>query len=99
LQGGGGGGIEARGTLSLQNSYLMNNFAQGEDGGGGLALFSEATQNTLLENTVKRPAVQRGLAVGKDFSSDPATLSPEETERRAKLLYNQRARPTPQKHG
>jgi len=42
-----------------------------------------------------RPAVQRGLAVGKDFGADAATLSPEEAERRAKLLYNQRARPVP----
>ncbi len=42
-----------------------------------------------------RPAVQRGLAVGKDLSTDPATLSAQEQERRAKLLYNQRARPVP----
>lgn len=50
-----------------------------------------------FEDLGQRPALQRGLAVGKDFSNDPATLSPEETERRAKLLYNQRARPTPVK--
>jgi GST-like protein len=42
-----------------------------------------------------RPAVQRGMAVGADLSQDPATLPPEERERRAKLLYNQRARPAP----
>jgi len=42
-----------------------------------------------------RPAVQRGLAAGKEFSSDPATLTPEEKERLAKLLFNQRARPVP----
>ena len=42
-----------------------------------------------------RPAVQRGLAVGSDLSGDPSKLSPEEQERRAKLLYNQRARPVP----
>jgi len=40
-----------------------------------------------------RPAVQRGLAVGKDFGGDVASLPPEEVERRNKLLYNQRARP------
>jgi GST-like protein len=40
-----------------------------------------------------RPGVLRGLAVGKDLINDPATLSAEEAERRAKLLYNQRARP------
>ncbi len=42
-----------------------------------------------------RPAVQRGLAVGADLSEDQSKLSPEEQERRAKLLYNQRARPVP----
>jgi GST-like protein len=41
----------------------------------------------------ERPAVKRGLAVGSEFSTDVADLSPEETQRRAKLLYNQRARP------
>jgi GST-like protein len=42
-----------------------------------------------------RPAVQRGLAVGQDLPGDPATITPEEAERRTKLLYNQRARPVP----
>jgi GST-like protein len=42
-----------------------------------------------------RPGLQRGLAVGKDYAIDPASLSPEEQERRAKLLFNQRARPVP----
>lgn len=40
-----------------------------------------------------RPAVQRGLAVGADLPGDPAAITPEEQERRNKLLYNQRARP------
>jgi GST-like protein len=48
-----------------------------------------------FEEISRRPAVQRGLAVGKDFSSDPSTLPPEEVARREKLLYNQRARPVP----
>jgi hypothetical protein len=52
LAGGTGGGIEAHGTLALENSYLMNNYAQGENGGGGLALFSPATENTVVANTV-----------------------------------------------
>lgn len=43
----------------------------------------------------ERPAVQRGLAVGSDFATDKASLTPEEAERREKLLYNQRARPAP----
>jgi GST-like protein len=35
------------------------------------------------------------MAVGADFAVDPATLPEAERERRAKLLYNQRARPAP----
>ena len=42
-----------------------------------------------------RPEVQRGMAVGTDLSEDPAKLPEEERERRAKILYNQRARPAP----
>ncbi|HVK42723.1 MAG TPA: glutathione S-transferase N-terminal domain-containing protein [Phenylobacterium sp.] len=42
-----------------------------------------------------RPAVQRGMAVTAGPPEDPATISPEEQERRRKLLYNQRARPAP----
>jgi GST-like protein len=45
------------------------------------------------EELAARPAVQRGMAVGADLSEDPAKLPPEEQERRAKILYNQRARP------
>jgi GST-like protein len=43
-----------------------------------------------------RPAVQRGLAVTADPGEDPDKLSQEEKDRRAKLLYNQRARPAPE---
>ncbi|KAF1067394.1 glutathione S-transferase N-terminal domain-containing protein [Variovorax sp.] len=42
-----------------------------------------------------RPAVQRGLAVTAGEPEDPASLTPEEQERRRKILYNQRARPAP----
>jgi len=48
-----------------------------------------------FEEIGARPAVQRGLAVGANLSEDPSKLSPEEQERRAKMLYNQRARPVP----
>jgi GST-like protein len=40
----------------------------------------------------QRPAVQRGMAVGKDYAEDPASMSPAELERRGKVLENQRAR-------
>jgi GST-like protein len=44
----------------------------------------------------ERPAVQKGMAVGPGVEvEDPASLPPEEQERRRKLLYNQRARPAP----
>ncbi|HEY1934898.1 MAG TPA: glutathione S-transferase N-terminal domain-containing protein [Acetobacteraceae bacterium] len=46
-----------------------------------------------FEEIGARPAVQRGLAVGANLSEDATKLPPEEQERRAKLLYNQRARP------
>jgi GSH-dependent disulfide-bond oxidoreductase len=42
-----------------------------------------------------RPAVQRGLAVGADLGQEAVPPSPEEIERRTKLLYNQRAIPVP----
>jgi GST-like protein len=48
-----------------------------------------------LENLGARPGVQKGMALGSNLSTDPATLSPEERERRSKILFNQRARPVP----
>ena len=48
------------------------------------------------EDMAARPGVQRGMAVTPNGpAEDPAALSPEERERRAKLLYNQRAIPAP----
>jgi GST-like protein len=48
------------------------------------------------EALLARDEVQRGLAVTSGLTpEDPATLTPEERERRTKLLYNQRARPAP----
>ena len=48
-----------------------------------------------LERLAARPAVQRGMALGKDLPTDPSTLPQEEQERRAKILFNQRALPVP----
>jgi GST-like protein len=42
-----------------------------------------------------RPAVVRGMAVGAEFSEDQSKLPDTERERRATILYNQRARPAP----
>jgi GST-like protein len=43
----------------------------------------------------RRPAVQRGMAVGADFASDYSKLTPEQLEQLTRLLFNQRARPAP----
>jgi GSH-dependent disulfide-bond oxidoreductase len=44
-----------------------------------------------------RPALQKGMAVtAGEPPEDPNTLSQAEKDRRAKLLYNQRARPAPE---
>jgi GST-like protein len=48
-----------------------------------------------FEELSERPAVQRGLAVTAGELEDPASITPEEQERRRKILYNQRARPAP----
>ena len=48
-----------------------------------------------FEELSARPGVQRGLAVGADLVEDVSKLSPEEVERRTKLLYNRRAIPAP----
>ena len=48
-----------------------------------------------FEELGARPAVQRGMAVGANLSEDPSKLTPEEQERRVKIMYNQRARPVP----
>jgi GST-like protein len=42
-----------------------------------------------------REAVQRGMSVSAGPTQDLASVTPEERERLAKLLYNQRARPAP----
>jgi GST-like protein len=46
-----------------------------------------------FEEIGKRPAVQKGMAVGADLSTDVTKLPPEEQQRIRKMMYNQRARP------
>jgi GSH-dependent disulfide-bond oxidoreductase len=48
-----------------------------------------------FEEVGARPAVQRGMAIGSELSTDVSKLSPEEQARIRKILYNQRARPVP----
>ena len=47
----------------------------------------------------ERNAVQRGMAVGKDFQNDTSKLSDEEKASLRDMLYNQRARPAPESGG
>jgi GST-like protein len=49
-----------------------------------------------IEDVGGRPSVKRGMDVGKDLASDNQDLSTEEAERRAKVLFNQRALPLPE---
>ena len=48
-----------------------------------------------FEELGARPAVQKGMAVGSDLSTDVTKLPPEEQARIRKMMYNQRARPVP----
>jgi len=48
-----------------------------------------------LDAVAARPAVARGMAVGAELREDLAAITPEEMERRGKILLNQRARPLP----
>jgi len=43
----------------------------------------------------ERPAVKKAMAAGPEYREDPATISPEEQARRAKLLTHQRAQAVP----
>jgi GST-like protein len=67
--------------------WTVNHKVQGQD----LEEFKHVKR--WSEEIAKRPAVQKGLAVGADLSTDVTKLPPEEQARIRKLLYNQRAIP------
>jgi GST-like protein len=48
-----------------------------------------------IDELGERPAVQKGMAVGSEFTMDLDNMSEEEQAKLRKLLYNQRARPAP----
>lgn len=48
-----------------------------------------------LAEISERPAVQRGMDIGKELTIDPNQFSEEEKAKFRKLLFNQRAIPTP----
>ncbi len=49
-----------------------------------------------FEEVSARPGVQRGMAVGEEWSQDYSKLSEDEISKIVKILYNQRARPAPE---
>ena len=49
-----------------------------------------------LDELGVRPALRRGMDVGKELVIDPSTFSPEALERLKALLFNQRAIPIPE---
>jgi GSH-dependent disulfide-bond oxidoreductase len=69
--------------------WTVNWKAQGQD------INEFAYFKRWFEEVGARPAVQRGMGVGSDLSTDVSKLSPEEQARIRKILYNQRARPVP----
>jgi GSH-dependent disulfide-bond oxidoreductase len=69
--------------------WTVNWKAQGQD------IDEFAYFKRWFEEVGARPAVQRGMAVGSDLSTDVSKLSPEEQGRIRAILYNQRARPVP----
>ena len=48
-----------------------------------------------LDEIGERPAVKKAMAAGPEYREDPATVTPEEQARRAKLLTHQRAQAVP----
>ncbi len=48
-----------------------------------------------LDEIGARAAVKKAMALGPEFREDPSTISPEEKERRATILADQRARKIP----
>jgi GSH-dependent disulfide-bond oxidoreductase len=69
--------------------WTVNWKAQGQD------INEFAYFKRWFEEVGARPAVQRGMGVGSDLSTDVSKLSPEQQARIRKILYNQRARPVP----
>jgi GSH-dependent disulfide-bond oxidoreductase len=48
-----------------------------------------------LDAVGERPAVKKGIEVGRELREDPATISPDEQLRRTALLSHQRAQEVP----
>jgi len=49
-----------------------------------------------MDELGQRPAVKKAMAAGPEYREDPAAVSPEERDRRARMLTHQRAQQVPQ---
>jgi GST-like protein len=63
--------------------------------GRGIDLEEFPNVKRWLAAVAERPAVKKGIGIGRDLREDPASISPEEQARRAKLLNHQRAQAVP----
>jgi GST-like protein len=63
--------------------------------GRGIDLEEFPNVRRWLAAVGERPAVKKGIGIGRELREDPATISPEEQARRAKLLNHQRAQTVP----
>jgi GSH-dependent disulfide-bond oxidoreductase len=63
--------------------------------GRGIDLEEFPNVRRWLAAVGERPAVKKGTGIGRELREDPATISPEEQARRAKLLNHQRAQAVP----
>jgi GST-like protein len=61
----------------------------------GIAIDEFPNVKRWLQTIGARPAVKKAMALGPEFREDPASITPEEQARRAKITANQRARPIP----
>jgi len=52
-----------------------------------------------LDEIGARPAVKKAMAAGPEYREDPATITPDEQARRARMLTHQRAQPVPKEWG
>jgi GST-like protein len=64
--------------------------------GRGIDLEEFPNVRRWLAAVGERPAVKKGIGIGRELREDPATISPEEQARRAKLLNHQRAQAVPE---
>jgi GST-like protein len=61
----------------------------------GINLDDFANLKPWIEEMAERPAVKKAMALGPEFREDPASISPEEQDRRRKLVGDQRAQSVP----